>query len=495
MVEFEEPFAIAEQPWYAPPWMADRERERFTAPMPVNDWRELEFEQVDFDPPSKEEALLTLDNGFRAFVQPSELLPMVQVSLFVNAPEIGEPAGKEGISALTSSLLRDGSRVIGDKNINTALNDLGASLSVSTDRKGVTYRFTAPSEAGPELLMLIGSMITTPRFEQNYESVQNRVAASADRSLESAPAKLRSLFEQNLYGKDHPYGRTTTGESIRSISIYDVQEFYSQYYSPDNMTLAISGPLERGAVREVLGDSGFSEIHSGGAQRGRYFQPPMFEPAGDRRVVTHATDTRQGHVMIGHEGIQGLPEDHAALEVMNYILSGGGFVSRMMELLRTQTGITSALFGEVEPGIHAEYPYLWRFSGNPETLAEGILLAINEIEKMAEHGVTQEEFEAARTAYIDGLIPASYDTPHKTAERFAYYALHGMYAYQSPQYLNYYAGADEELRAFKDLTLEDVNRAAEKYLHPERLLITVAGPIKTIWENASKDSRQILGDK
>ena len=495
MADFEEPFAITEQPWYAPPWMADRERERFTSPMPVNDWIELEFKQVDFDPPSKDEALVTLDNGFRAFVQPSELLPMVQVSLFVNTPEIGEPAGKEGISALTSSLLRDGSRVIGDKNINTALNDLGASLSVSTDRKGVIYRFTARSEAGPELLMLIGSMITTPNFEQNFESVQNRVAASADRSLESAPAKLRSLFEENLFGKDHPYGRTATGESIRSIAIYDVQEFYSQYYSPDNMTLAVSGPLRREAVREVLDDSGFSEIHSGGAQRGRYFQPPMFEPAGERQVVTHETDTRQGHVMIGHEGIQGLPEDHAALEVMNYILSGGGFVSRMMELLRTQTGITSALFGEGEPGIHAEYPYLWRFSGNPETLAEGILLAINEIEKMKEHGVTEEEFEAARTAYIDGLIPASYDTPHKTAERFAYYALHGMYAYQSPQYLNYYAGAHEELRAFRELTIEDVNRAAEKYLHPERLLITVAGPIQTIWENASKDSRQILGDK
>lgn len=492
MAEFEEPFAIAEQPWYAPPWMADRQRERFTDPMPVNDWRELEFEQVDFDPPSEEEALITLDNGFRAFVQPSELLPMVQVSLFVNSPEIGEPAGKEGVSALTSALLRDGSRVIGDSNINTALNNLGASLSVNTDRKGVTYRFRAPSEAGPELLMLIGSMITTSDFEQNFSSVQNRVAASADRSLESAPAKLRSLFEENLFGTDHPYGRTATGESIRSISLYNVQEFYAQYYSPENMTLAISGPLGRDEVGEVLGDSEFSEIHSGRAQRGRYFQPPIFEPASEMRVVTHETDTRQGHVMIGHEGIRGLPEDHAALEVMNYILSGGGFVSRMMELLRTQTGITSALFGEVEPGIHAEYPYLWRFSGNPETLAEGVLLAVNEIEKMKEHGVTEEEFEAARTAYIDGLIPASYDTPHKTAERLAYKSLHGMFAYQSPQYLNYYAGADEELRAFRELKIEDVNRAANRYLHPDRLLITVAGPLDTIFEEAPDDANKLL---
>ena len=487
-----EPYAIAEQPWYAPPWMANRQPERFTVPMPVNDWRDLHFEQSDFTPPPKEEALITLENGFRAFVHPSELLPMVQVSLFVNTPEVGEPAGKEGISALISSLVRDGSRTVGDRNINTALNELGASISTNTDRKGVTYRFTAPSEAGPDLLLLIGSMISDSDFEHNFSSVQNRVAASADRSLESAPAALRSLFEENLFGNDHPYGRTATGESIRSITIHDVAEFYAEYYSPENMTLAISGPHDREVVRENLRESGLYEIQSGRAQSGRYFQLPVFEPAEERRVVTHETDTRQGHVMIGHEGIQGLPEDHAALEVMNYILSGGGFVSRMMELLRTQTGITSALFGEVEPGIHAKYPYLWRFSGNPETLAEGILLAINEIEKMKEHGVTEEEFEAARTAYIDGLIPASYDTPHKTAERMAYHTLHGIYAYQSPQYLNYYAGAGEELHAFRELTLEEVNRAARNYLHPERLLITIAGSIDIIADSASDRAKELL---
>jgi zinc protease len=209
-------------------------------------------------------------------------------------------------------------------------------------------------------------------------------------------------------------------------------------------------------------------------------------------VATRDLDTRQGHVILGHLGIQGQPEDHAALELMHHVLAGGGFVSRMMELLRTQTGITSALYGELEPGRATPNPYLWRFSGNPETLARGVRLAVEEIRKMRDRGVTAEEFEAARTAYLDGLIPASYDTPHKTAERLAQKALFGLYDYQSPQYLNYYAGDAAEAEAIRRLTLDDVNRAARRYLRPEDLVVTVVGPLERIRAAATPEERRLL---
>jgi predicted Zn-dependent peptidase len=169
-------------------------------------------------------------------------------------------------------------------------------------------------------------------------------------------------------------------------------------------------------------------------------------------VVTRDIDIRQAHVHIGRAGIAGTPDDHAALEVMNYVLSGGGFVSRMMKLLRTDTGITSALYGSVEPGRGVVNPYLWSFTGAPETIARGVRLALEQIALMHENGVTEEEFQAARTAYIDGLVPASYETAHLVATRLATKALFGQYDYQSPQYLNYYAGDAEQLAALRKLT-------------------------------------------
>jgi predicted Zn-dependent peptidase len=211
------------------------------------------------------------------------------------------------------------------------------------------------------------------------------------------------------------------------------------------------------------------------------------------RVTTLELPTRQAQVMLGHIGIEGLPEDHAALEVMHHILAGGGFASRMMGLLRAERGITSALYGEVEPGRGAPNPYLWRFGGRPETLGEGIGLALEQIRRLRDEGVSTEEFEAARTTFIDGLIPASYDTAHKIGLRLAHRELFGHYAYQSPHYLNYYAGDAEQVAALRALTLEEVNAAARKYLHPDNLIITVSGQVDVVRKHTPAAVRERLG--
>nr|MDQ3420518.1 hypothetical protein [Acidobacteriota bacterium] len=158
-------------------------------------------------------------------------------------------------------------------------------------------------------------------------------------------------------------------------------------------------------------------------------------------------------------------------------------------------GITSALSGSVEPGRGVVNPYLWRFSGRPETIAQGVRLALEQIATMREGGVTPGEFEAARTAYVDGLVPASYETAHEVATRFAAKALFGIYDYQAPQYLNYYAGDEEQLAALRKLTREDVNRAARKYLDPANLVIAVAGPMALIRKHASSEERTLLEDR
>ena len=257
------------------------------------------------------------------------------------------------------------------------------------------------------------------------------------------------------------------------------------------MVFAVSGAIDRALAERVLA-AGFSSAPDrspASVEQPEFPQPSA--PVG-RTVVTREVDSRQGHVVIGHLGIEAIPEDHAALEVMNYVLSGGGFVSRMMKLLRTDTGITAALAGEVEPGRGTTNPYVWRFSGRPETLARGIRLALEQIQRMRDEGVTVEEFEGARTAYLDGLIPASYETSHRTATRLGQMELFGLYDYQSPQYLNYYAGDEEQVAALLRLTIEDVNRAARKYLHPDNLIIAVAGPLDRIRAGATPEELELV---
>lgn len=479
---------IAEQPWYSPPWMAVRRPSSFNEPMPVDHFNKLEFDSVEFTPPAPDDYRVSLDNGLQVFVAESDLLPVVQVSILVRTPESAEPAGKQGLARLTAQLLRAGA----DEKLTDRLNNLGASLQIQSEPNLTKISSVAPSESGAEVIEALGSLLSSPDFKEVFDSEKNRQAISADRNADDAATKVRNLFMQELYGESHPFGRKVTSETVNAITLEDAEQWYQKYFYGENITIAVSGDVKREDVESAIGVSGFSDLPS--EQQSASFVAEFQEMSelDGHQIVVEDMDIRQGLVMIGHKGIEGLPEDHAALEVMHHILAGGGFISRMMELLRTQTGITSALYGEVEPGLGAPNPYLWRFGGNPDTILEGVRLALQQIRVMKKEGVTEQEFRAARTAYLDGLIPASYDTPQKIAERLAHQELLGIFAYQSPQYLNYYAGSEAELEALKNLTWEDVNRAAEKYLDPENMIIVIGGPKDQIMQPVDTDVEEFL---
>lgn len=487
-----EPLSIAEQPFYGPPWMAERQTSHFASPAPALRYEDLTFEPRDFIQPDPGDHRIEVANGPTAFIAEDPLLPVVMISVLIDAPAVADPRGKEGLAALTSAMLQrvDTTRRTRDE-IEAAFDRLGATIRIETDRNRTLLQVVAPAAGAEETLEIVSELLTQPRFEPVFEAERQRMAVQAGRASDSAGVQIAALFEGTLYGDEHPLGRRATAASVSSIELEDVRGFHASRYAPDRMVFAISGAVERASVEPALA-AGFAS--SAGRSTDSVEQPEFPEPREPvgRTVVTREIDSRQGHVIVGHLGIENIPEDHAALEVMNYVLSGGGFVSRMMKLLRTDTGITAALSGEVEPGRGTTNPYVWRFSGRPETLARGIRLALEQIQRMHDEGVTPEEFEGARTAYLDGLIPASYETSHRVVMRLAQMELFGLYDYQSPQYLNYYAGDEQQAAAMRRLTIEDVNRAARKYLHPDNLIIAVAGPLDRIRAGATPEELELV---
>ncbi|MEO6212360.1 MAG: pitrilysin family protein [Vicinamibacterales bacterium] len=487
-----DPLAIAEHPWNGPPWMASRRPSRFVQAAPTLRHTQFTFSDSGFTPPSQARHLYTLPNGLRSFVVPEPLLPMAQMTVLIDAPALADPAGKEGLASLLGNILRrTGTTTTPRREIEQALDRLNAVLTITVDQNGTRVHVLSPPQAATEALALIGGLVMTPDLASVFDAERERLAIAAGRAGDSPLAQARQLFDTTLYGANHPVARRATAASVRAITLGDVRQLHQSRYRADCMALAISGHVDRERIERAAADT----FGKAAAATGAPASPAAAAPKVTGRVtVTKDIDIRQGHVLIGHAGIQGIPEDHAALEVMNYILSGGGFVSRMMKLLRTDTGITSALSGSVEPGRGVVNPYLWRFSGRPETIAQGVRLSLEQLARMREGGVTEEEFQAARTAYLDGLVPASYETAHETAMRLASKALFGLYDYQAPQYLNYYAGDEVQLAALRGLTRAAVNRAARKYLDPANLVIAVAGPMAVIRAHASAEERALLQD-
>jgi predicted Zn-dependent peptidase len=548
--------ALAEHPWYAPPWLAQRRPARFAAPPPVAHWKDIPAAHDPPRLPELHEHRVAFPDGSRAIVMEDSLLPLVQLTALVDARTLDDPEGKEGLAALTATLLRRGGTVdLSPEELEGRLRALGASLSVEVNRDRTRiHLLTAPGSAEAAARLLV-QLARSPAFGAGpFAEERERAAVAAGRSLDDAGVRLSRLFHEAVFGPEHPLSLHPTPTSVRALSRSDLLAFHRSHFTPERMVFAVSGRVTKDGIQRALeeelgrvwewegaledGDvepqtsvpnrnavtpARQATVHGGpGAQAlptaflGHSIATAPDGPGGpalsgaflgdptagaptasallptsmtqEIRVVTESIDTRQGHIMLGHAGLEGIPEDHAALEVMNYILAGGAFVSRMMELLRTQTGITSALYGSVEPGRGVQYPYLWRFSGNPETLAEGVRLAVAELERMRDEGVTREEFEGARTSYVQGLIPSSYETAHRSAERLAQKELLGRYLYQSSGYLNYYAGDEAQIEALGRLTLEEVNGAARKYLRPEELVIAVVGPMEEIRAGAGPEN-------
>lgn len=490
-IDYGEPLAIAEQPWYVPPFMAKQRAARFSEAAPTRDYRELEYPETDFRFPAESDYRVELDNGISSYIVGESLLPQVRITALVDAPSLADPEGKAGLGSLTAQLLRKGSAGRDTAAIENALNRMGATLTIQHDRHNTRLEAVAPADQAQGLISLVGEILAAPDFEAAFTDERERLALAADRANDNALYATRSLFDSALYGDTHPMGVRESATSIRGITLEDVRAHHRTHYTADRMALVISGAVDREQVSDTLRSlTALNALPARGEAATLDFDTPP-GPQG-LQLRTRQLDTRQAQVMLGHLGIEGRPDDHAALEIMHHVLAGGGFASRMMGLLRAETGITSALYGEIEPGRGAPNPYVWRFGGRPETLAEGIGLALQEIRRLREDGITAAEFEAARTTFIDGLIPASYDTAHKVGLRLANQRLFGHYAYQSPQYLNYYAGDAAQIEALRALTLEDVNAAAKKYLDPENLIIAVTGQLDIIRDNAPETVRSAL---
>jgi predicted Zn-dependent peptidase len=495
--------ALAEMPWHAPPWMAGYRPSRFTDEPPADRWEVLMPTRAAPALPSADAARRTLAGAWQAFVAADEMLPLVQLTALVRSGALADPAGREGLGDLVSRVVtRGGAGDLSPEGVEARLRELGATLSVQTEGHHTRIHLLAAPEGAVEAARLLSEMVRSPALDPGvFERERERMAVEADRALDAAPALLQHTFHAALFPDAHPLVRRPTAASVRAVTRDDLARSHRARFGPDGVVFALSGRFDEGevlrAMEEVLGRS--RPDGPAGAAPATGLDARVLEPTrgAGLRIVTREFPSRQGHIMMGHRGLTSVPDDpveHAALEVMNYILSGGAFVSRMMELLRTDTGITSALYGSVEPGGGVPHPYVWRFSGNPETLATGVRLAVEEIARMQAEGVTEEEFEGAVTSYLQGLIPASYETSQRTVERFAQKGLLARYLYQSPGYLNYYAGDQEQVEALLRLTIQDVNAAARRWLHPDELVVAVVGPLDEIREGAGPQDLPFVTD-
>jgi zinc protease len=448
--------------------------------------REMGLPAPGFRQPDPEGHRVTLPNGLVAYVVEDRTVPLVTLSAFV--PGGTADAARPGAAQALERALRAGPRGMAGDAFRDALHRMAAEYGVTTSAEMVEVRLSVPAEDAWEALDLLARVLRDPEVT---EAEVAAVRARAERpTLVSATATGESgpvLYEGSLALAVERFdallleGHAYAGAVSAALTAEDVRRHHARVFVPRNVVLAVSGDFARDraveALRERFGD------WSGAAA-------PRFRPAAaaatraPRRIHTYPADRLQAWVAIGHEIPPVGIEDEAALHVMNYILGGGHFDTRLFREGRDKRGLTNTAGGFPEPGVRGPGSYTFRTYGRPEVVPFLVEMTLREVERIRREPVSAEELEVARGALADGVHAARFANGHATARTFAReWAEHGDHR-RSATY------ADRVRR----VTERDVLAAARKYLHPDRMQVVLVGPIEAVRSGSHPEGTLRLED-
>jgi zinc protease len=426
--------------------------DRSAAPRP-GEVRPFEFPAVES---------FSLANGVALKVARMSQLPLVTVSVVLDAGEALLPHGSGGLAVLTGQALEGGSRRLSGPELAEALEGIGTGLSVHTGWDSTTISLTCLAERMEEAAALLAEDLLQPAFppEEVGRFRNQRLAAIRQRRMD--PGSLADDAAAHFFFADGlPYGRPMAGTaaSVEGIGPEEVRDFAAAHYRPFGAGLVVVGDVE---VKEA---QGLSEAYFGDWEG----SPPWgegFESAPrfrDRRVVVvDRPGSVQSEIRIGQVGAPRSTPHFFPLQIFNTVL-GGAFTSRLMLNLREEQGFTY--------GVRSRFAF--RRSAGPfristavatEVTAPAVGEALAEVEGLVSEGPTPREVERARD-FIAGVFPLHLETTGQVAARIGEVLVYGL-----PD--DFFATYRDRIRA---VSSEDVLEAGREVLDPEKMVVVVVG--------------------
>lgn len=402
---------------------------------------------------------VTSPGGITAWLVEDHSIPFTALELrFRGGTSLDDP-DKRGAVYLMSGLIEEGSGEMDARTYARELEALAASFryNAGDDTVSISARFL--TENRDEVADLLRETIHEPRFDQDAVDRVRAQILSGLRSDQTDPNEIAGRsFAQMAYG-DHPYGSEGKGtiESVSALTRDDVVAAYESVFAKDRLYVGAVGDItaeELGALLDTL----LADL------------PETGKPIPGKANVTISGgisvvefDTPQSVALFGHAGIDRDDPDFFAAYILNHILGGGGFESRLMQEVREKRGLTYGVGTYLVPKDLASV-YLGSVSSANDRIAEAIEVIRNEWAHAATEGVTQKELDDAKT-YLTGAYPLRFDGNGQIAGIMVGMQMEGL-----P--IDYIATRNDKVNA---VTLEDVNRVASELLDPDGLHFTVVG--------------------
>ncbi len=436
---------------------------------------DLKFPPLKYDPPDPNAYRQQLQNGLRAYIQEDHDLPLFSISALVNFGDLYISQEKTGLgSVMGDTLIKGGTKTRQGDAIEERIDFLGGSLSFSVGDRTSTLSLFVLSKDIDEGLDLFFDVLMNPEFrEDSLKLSQARLIDRLRQANDQPNAVLSREYSRLLYG-DHPLTRQPTQKSYEGISAADLKAAHGQYFFPKNIILAAAGDFSW----KDLGPK-INKITSGWKNKTPAFpafskQFPSFEPG----VYFIQEEINQGYISLGHLGIEDTNPDYFAIQVMNFILGGGSFTSRITTKVRSDEGLSY--------NQGSRFTTIWGFPGTfsgyvqtkSATAGYAISLILDEMERIRREPVAADEMETAVSYYLESFADY-FQSPQATMSSFAVLEMQG----KPMDYFKTYRSK------FQGVTREKVMEVAKKYIRPDKMAIMIVGD----WEPCNKGGEKWAG--
>jgi len=400
-------------------------------------------------------------SGAQVYFVEDHDLPMLDAAVNFPAGSGYDTAEKSGFAALTQGMLDHGADGLSEDDISRKLADIGAELggSFDQDRAGISLRTLSSAGEREQALAIMASLLQHPTFPEKILAREKERVISALKEAETKPEAIAGkAFGKAVYG-DHPYGLQSVGEiaTVEKIQRADIEAFYRSRYAAKSAVVALMGDVTR-AEAEAIAQQLTAQLPAGAAAT----IPPvnMQIKASEQRIAHPAT---QSHILIGAPGISRTDPDYFALYVGNYILGGGGFVSRLMQEVREKNGMAYSVYSYFIPMQQAG-PFQIGLQTKKEQADEALLMVRGILAQYSKQGPSEKELQAAKDNIIGGF-PMRIDSNRKILEYLGVIGFYGL----PLTYLDDFTGKVEKV------TVAQIREAFLRRVHPDAMATVIVG--------------------
>ncbi len=406
----------------------------------------------------KKPTIFTLKNGLTVIVVENKKLPTFSVRITIDNPPLIE-GDKSGLNSLSGSLFGEGSKNITKEVFNEEVDYLGATISLGM---GFAYA-NGLSKHQEKIFELLSDAALNPNFLQEELDKEKNILITGIKADENSPAAIAERVTGILtYSTDHPYGEYLTEESIKNVTVKDIENNYKRMFRPNNAYMVVSGDVDTDKIKELVNDN-FSKWKASKKDLDNEIVSPQDVSSTEINIIDMPDAVQSELRVLNITNLRTNSEDHHAALVTNYIL-GGAFGSYLNMNLREENGWTYGARSSIARNKWTSATFRASTSVRNEVTDSAVVETLGEINRIRDEFVSDEMLSTAKAKYLGNFIMSTEDK-----SLLADFAVN-IKTQDLPE--DFY---ETFISKINSVTKEDVKRVANKYLKPENLRVIVVG--------------------